>query len=225
MALNYTGMITRSELITICEKANNNKFINLPITPSEIMFKAQGDMKTLTLLNYGEIPVGTTPKLVEWTVSSFFPYKDNEYWFDINEGEYDPYKDYCKTFYDWYKNQTVLTFQKETWDSYYNCTIKNFEYGQKDGTDNVHYTLDFVEYRSITVKEEDTGYRNKNKNSYAYGQTKYSGQYYYASGEETILDLAKKLYGNTNYYPTLLRLNGWSNLARKFIKGERIIIR
>lgn len=223
MAVEYTGMITRSEAVTICEKANENNFVTLPISPSEIMFKAQGDMKTLTLLNYGEVPVGTTPKLVEWTVSSFFPQQGSSYWFDIGEGEYHPYQYYCKTFYDWYKNQTVLIFQKQTWDGYYNCTIRNFEYGQKDGTDNVHYTLDFIEHKTISTSGSNSG--SSQKNPYAYATTKYSGQYYYASGEETILELAKKLYGDTSYYPTLLRLNGWENVSTVIKGGQKVIIR
>ena len=217
MAINYTGLGNRSEAITICEKENSENYIILPVSPSEIMFKAQGDMKTITLLNFGEVPVGSTPKLVEWSVSSFFPSQDSKYWFDIYGGEYHPYQHYCKRFYDWYKAQTILTFKKETWDGYYNCTIKNFEFGQKDGTNNVHYTLDFVEYKTTNTNTDST--------DYSYGKTNYSGQYYYPDEGETVLTIAKKIYGNTEYYRTLLRLNNWSSPVRIISKGEKVIIK
>nr|DAH73319.1 MAG TPA: tail assembly protein [Caudoviricetes sp.] len=219
MAFEYSGMMTMGENISVCEKANESNSISLPVSPSEIMFKVQGDLETQTLLNYGEVPVGMTNKLIEWSISSFFPTQGSKYWFDPYGGEYHPYQYYCKQFYDWQKAHTILVFQKETWDGFYDCMIKNFEFGEQDSTGNVRYTLDFVQYK-IAVPNSTT-----TTTDYTKGKTNYSGKYYYPDNGETVLTIAKKLYGSTEYYRTLLKLNGWTDPTRKMTKGERVIIR
>lgn len=195
------GMM-RPELITIYERENPENSIYLPVTPAECVFKEEGDQETIKLLNFGEIPVGNLPKLATWTITGIFPKANNNYWFDISEGTHDPYNYYCKTFFDWYRKQTILVFGKETWNGYYNCTIKNFQYGEKDGSGNVHYTLDFCQWKEIsyTVLRDDK-----------FGYTDYSADTYFAAEGDTILTIALKIYGSTRYYPTIMRLNNMKN--------------
>ena len=43
--------------------------------------------------------------------------------------------------------EVPLVFRHKTWGHYYTCLIKDFEFGVKDNTGDVWYTINFQEYR------------------------------------------------------------------------------
>jgi hypothetical protein len=182
-----------------------NDTIVLPISPSDLMFTESSDIQTIKLINYGELPVGVNRKLATWSVDSFFPHratlannssKNFKYWFDVSDGTEDPYEHYCKALMDWKNNQTPLVFFFKTWNGYYNCQITKFTYGRKDSVGNVYYTLEFQEYKQYATTTSTTT-----------PTTDYSSDTYYPAEGETILQIAKKLYGSSDYYQYFMTLN------------------
>lgn len=196
----------------------NDRVVLLPISPSDLMFTEDSDGQTIKLMNYGELPVGMNRKLATWGLSSFFPkrdtkarynYKDgrqnsslNKIWkypFDISSGTEDPYEFYCATLYEWKNRQTPLVFMFNTWGEYYYCQIKTFKYGRKDSKGNVYYDLQFQEYKEYTKFDNGAG------------STDYSSDVYYPAEGENILQIAKKIYGDSSYYTQIMQLNNMQN--------------
>ena len=198
---------------------NSDKTVILPISPSDLMFNEDSDVSTIKLINYGELPVGMNSKLATWNIDSFFPYRttgvarysvsnrkgivDNnkiyKYWFDLSKDKEDPYKYYCDKLLTWKKEQTPLVFFFETWGGYYNCQIKKFTYGRKDSIGNVYYQLEFQEYKEYT--QFDSGSASTN----------YSSDTYYPAEGENILQICKKLYGDSDKYKYFMQINDMKN--------------
>lgn len=207
----------------------NDRTVLLPISPSDLMFDETSDSQTIKLMNYGELPVGMNRKLAAWGISSFFPkrekrqYKDTKrlnreydsvawkYPFDISSGIEDPYEFYCATLLDWKNSQTPLVFMFNTWGEYYYCQIKSFKYGRKDAIGNVYYDLQFQEYKEYT------------KFNSGAGSTDYSSDVYYPGEGENILQIAKKIYGDSGYYIKIMQLNNMNN--PEIVAGQAYKIR
>lgn len=173
----------------------------LPITPSELMFDEDSSPEVIKLINYGEVPVSMNKKLASWSISSFFPHRTSskfKYWFDISKGIEDPYLYYCAKLLNWKNNQTPLVFMFQDFQEwgYYNCQIKKFSYGRQDTVGNVYYKIDFQEYKKHTITSSSTT-----------ATSDYSSDIYYPTEGETILEVAKKLYGSSEYYIYFMTLN------------------
>lgn len=194
--------------------------ITLPVAPSDIMFSEDSSPTTINLLNYGELGIGMNKKLATWNIESFFPARTKtmpiysnsgmrgyttgqnfKYWFDISGGKEDPYKYYCSKLLTWKKEETPLVFffNMNGWGNYYSCQIKSFKYGRKDPIGNVYYQLDFQEYKEF--KEFDSGMY----------ETDYSSDTYVVQEGENILQICKKLYGDSDRWQYFMKLNGMSN--------------
>ena len=213
------------------EEDKINETLALPVSPSDMMFTCDSSATNLNLMNYGELPVNMNRKLATWSVSAFFPkqidseyYTDddgklkakrNRYWFDLSEdngqGQYKAYGDYCRILYDWKIDQTPLVYMYPTWGQFYYCQIKTFKYGNKDASGNVYYDLQFQEYKKY------------DKFDTSYASTDYSSDVYYAAEGDTLISIAKKIYGSTNYYIYLMKLNNMDN--PNIVKGQAIKVR
>jgi hypothetical protein len=190
--------------------------VTFPVSPSDIMFSESSDPQTIKLINYGELPVGMNRKLATWGFESFFPARINtatysnsaqkgyvtdnkfKYWFDVSDGTTDPYSYYSDKLLDWKNSQTPLVFFFETWGGYYNCQIKEFKYGRKDAIGNVYYQIEFQQYKEYKKDE-------------SIATSDYSSDTYYPQEGENILQIAKKLYGDSNKYTQFMDLNGMKN--------------
>ncbi len=215
----------------------NNKYegietLVLPVSPGDVMFNEDSNVSTVKLINYGELSVGMNKKLATWSIESFFPCKstgvagystdnfrgivDNnkmfKHWFDISGDIEDPYTYYCSKILNWKKEQTPLVFFFQTWNGYYNCQIKKFTYGRKDATGNVYYQLEFQEYKEYT--KFDSGV----------GSTDYTSDYYYPEQGENILQICKKIYGDSNKYIYFMNLNNLKN-PTQIVAGQAYKVR
>lgn len=137
-----------------------------------------------------------------------------KYWFEISKGIEDPYQYYCGKILGWKKEQTPLVFffDMNGWGNYYNCQIKNFKYGRKDPIGNVYYQLEFQEYVEYT--QYDNG---------AYG-VDYTSDTYIPSEGENILQICKKIYGDSDKFPYFMDLNGLKN-PEAIVAGQAYKVR
>ena len=206
-----------------------NETLLIPVVPADLMFNESSNAQTINLMNYGELPVGMNRKLATWGFTCFFPYRaelgryDNKskngytdknkifkYPVDISNGNEDPYEYYCNKILTWKNNQTPLTFIFKTWGSYYLCQIKDFTFGRKDSSGNIYYEIQFQEYKEYTQFQ-----------SSAYA-TNYSGNSYTAQEGDTILIIAKKVYGDSSAYKKIMELNNMNNTEIEVGKQYKI---
>ena len=207
--IRITTLSNYSNMQSIIDNSNENtsienRMILLPVSPSDLTFNESSDAQTVKLMNYGELPVKMNRKLANWTVASFFPNLDSNYPFVRKSELKDPYEYYCGTLLTWKNNETPLVFMFRTWGDYYNCQIKDFKFGRKDAVGNIYYEVQFQEYKTVNIATGENG------------STNYSANIYYPSEGETILDVAKKIYGSSEFYKTIMTLN---NLRSPEIKA------
>jgi nucleoid-associated protein YgaU len=182
----------------------DNLEILFPVTPF-ITWKSGMNKTSQDLYGFGEIGTGATPKLTTWVAESFFPHPDNEY--DFLAGT-----NYGTTYYinwldKWKREQHVLVFKYAADNgrsiSTWYCKIDTFEFGEKDGSMDVFYTLEFTEYKELKL---DGAYINRNNEiKLNYGST------YTVKDEDTILTIAAKVYGDSSKYKDIMFNNQITN--------------
>ena len=179
----------------------------LPIAPEECMFNTSSTPQTLTLLNTGDVTLGTERKLATWTVTSLFPSANNSnspVVIKSNGNVPAPYDYFCATLYWWKEEQTPLIFRLKTWGNYYACLIQDFKFGVKDDTGDVWYQISFVEYRECNLYGTNT--------SGAYVPPVYKYNNYQATELDDIMTICQNVYGTTDAYRYFMKINGMTNI-------------
>jgi LysM repeat protein len=130
-----------------------NSELILPVTPDSFNVSKGSLNSTVDVLDVGEINLisnTNSGKLKSISFSSFFPKRKGSYC----ENNYfpDPYE--CvNRFEEWMNDGSKLEFTiSETNVSRMIVTVENFEYGEKDGTGDVYYSLELKEYRTLALE-------------------------------------------------------------------------
>ena len=154
-----------------------DKAIRLPVIPSEFERVIEAGYDTNAIIGLGDVAVLTSNGLAQLSLSSFFP--NNEYSFNEYSNVPKPY-DMVRYFKEWKNKGTVVRVIFTGTDINQEMYITNFAYGEKDGTGDVYYTMDLLEYRPIIVptitennsnntqntnRPTDTNNNNSNKNN------------------------------------------------------------
>jgi hypothetical protein len=186
---------------------SENLEIYFPITPL-VNIKESMNISSQDLFGFGEIESGATPKLDTWSCESFFPDIDNDYDFDLSYTKY-PTDYYVETLSRWMKEQQILVFQYYRADGYYRyidkyCKIIGFSHGEKYGNKDVHYILDFKEYKELKLVDQYI------VNSTDIAQN-YGNDTYYVKDGDTLVGIAAKIYGDSTKWSYLMNLNGLKN--------------
>ena len=181
------------------------------------MYRSSSSPNNLTLLNSGDISAGMTKKLDEWTVTSIFPSTNTAnlpYVIKSNGVVPDPYDYFCATLYYWKSEEVPLIFRHKTWGNFYSCLIKDFEFGVKDNTGDVWYTITFQEYRGADIYGINTKIYDYTPNI--------SDEYYYPSEGEDLIHLCQTVYGSTDAYRFFMQINGMVNIELKAGQAYKI---
>ena len=155
----------------------------------------------------------TSNGLAQLSLSSFFP--NNEYSFNEYSNVPKPY-DMVRYFKEWKNKGTVVRVIFTGTDINQEMYITNFSYGEKDGTGDVYYNMDLLEYRPIIVptitennsnntqntnRPTDTN-NNSNKNN-----TNNTQKTHKVKKGDCLWDIAQKYYGKGSLYPKIKEAN------------------
>ena len=181
----------------------DNVEILLPVTPF-IMWSEGVNTSSQDLFGFGEIDNGATSKLCTFTAESFFPHQDNNYDF-IFTNENTNY--YINWLYRWLHDQHKLLFTYCT-DSQnirqISCKIAGFDFGEKDGSKNIHYSLKFREYKELKIDGQNI------VNSTGIAKS-YGNSTYYVGEGDTLVTIAAKIYGDSSKWSYLMTKNNLKN--------------
>ncbi|MCD3234257.1 terminase [Clostridium botulinum D/C] len=117
----------------------------LPIPPGEFNISCPSLNKTVTIMNYGELNIPGNEALKTWTVSSFFP----KQYYTFCQCEPDPPYKYIKILEKAKKEKGICRCVLTGTPLNLQCIIEGFEYGEKDGTRDVYFTISFKEWRPL----------------------------------------------------------------------------
>ena len=191
-----------------------DKAIRLPVIPSEFERVIDAGYDTNAIIGLGDVAVLTSNGLAQLSLSSFFP--NNEYSFSEYSNVPKPY-DMVRYFKEWKNKGTVVRVIFTGTDINQEMYITNFSYGEKDGTGDVYYNMDLLEYRPIIVptitennsnntqntnRPTDTNNNNSNKNN-----TNNTQKTHKVKKGDCLWDIAQKYYGKGSLYPKIKEAN------------------
>ena len=191
-----------------------DKAIRLPVIPSEFERVIDAGYDTNAIIGLGDVAVLTSNGLAQLSLSSFFP--NNEYSFNEYSNVPKPY-DMVRYFKEWKNKGTVVRVIFTGTDINQEMYITNFAYGEKDGTGDVYYNMDLLEYRPIIVptitennsnntqntnRPTDTNNNNSNKNN-----TNNTQKTHKVKKGDCLWDIAQKYYGKGGLYPKIKEAN------------------
>ena len=191
-----------------------DKAIRLPVMPSEFERVIGANYETNNVIGLGDIATFGGNGLAQLSLSSFFPNK--EYSFNAYSNVLKPY-DMVSHFKDWKNKGVVVRVILTGTDVNQEMYITNFTYGERDGTGDVYYTMDLLEYRPITIptiaennssntqntsRPTDNNNNNSNKNN-----TNNTQKTHKVKKGDCLWDIAQKYYGKGSLYPKIKEAN------------------
>ena len=191
-----------------------DKAIRLPVIPAEFERVIGADYETNNIIGLGDIAIFNSNGLAQLSLSSFFP--NHEYSFNAYSNVPKPY-DMVSHFKEWKNKGTVVRVILTGTDINQEMYITDFTYGEKDGTGDVYYSMDLLEYRPITIptitentstntqntsRPTDNNNNNSNKNN-----TNNTQKTHKVVKGDSLWAIAQKYYGKGSLYPKIKEAN------------------
>ena len=211
----------------------DNDKIRFPVVPPSIGVNRSNNIDAESVIKLGEVPIfnGTSLKTIEFT--SFFP--NQEYSFCDYTGFMKPYE-FSEKIQKWmYEGKPLRVIVTDS-PTNMQCLIQQFDTVEQDGTRDLYFTLNLLEYRPIEVPNLSNSSSSSNSNNTQ--NTSRPNEVNTNSNNQqkthkvvkgdTLYDIAKKYYGNGNLYPKIKEANKtkYPSLAKNNIiqvKWELII--
>lgn len=187
----------------------DNDKIRFPIVPSSVGVNRSNSIDTEAIIKLGEVPIfnGTSLKTIELT--SFFP--NQEYSFCDYTGFMKPYE-FSDKIQKWMYEGKPLRIIITDSPTNMQCLIQQFDTVEQDGTRDLYFTLNLLEYRSIEVPAlSDNNSNNSSDNatrpSEANTNTNTQQRTHKVKKGDCLWDIAQKYYGKGSLYPKIKEAN------------------
>ena len=211
----------------------DNDKIRFPVVPSSIGVNRSNNIDAESVIKLGEVPIfnGTSLKTIEFT--SFFP--NQEYSFCDYTGFMKPYE-FSEKIQKWmYEGKPLRVIVTDS-PTNMQCLIQQFDTVEQDGTRDLYFTLNLLEYRPIEVPSlsgsNTSSNSNNTQNTSRPSETNTNSNNQQKTHKvvrgDTLYDIAKKYYGKGSLYPKIKEANKtkYPSLAKNNIiqvKWELII--
>lgn len=190
----------------------DNDKIRFPVVPPSIGVNRSNNIDAESVIKLGEVPIfnGTSLKTIEFT--SFFP--NQEYNFCDYTGFMKPYE-FSEKIQKWmYEGKPLRVIVTDS-PTNMQCLIQQFDTVEQDGTRDLYFTLNLLEYRPIEVPSLSGSNTNSNSNntqntsrpSETNTNSNNQQKTHKVVRGDTLYDIAKKYYGKGSLYPKIKEAN------------------
>ena len=191
----------------------DNDKIRFPVVPSSIGVSRSNNIGTQSVLKLGEVPIfnGTSLKTIE--LVSFFP--NQEYSFCDYTGFMKPYE-FSDKIQKWMYEGKPLRIIVTDSPTNMQCLIQQFDTVEQDGTRDLYFTLNLLEYRPIEVANlNNNNQSNNSNNTQNINRPSENNDSSNSNQQKThkvvkgdsLWDIAQKHYGNGSLYPKIKEAN------------------
>ena len=197
--------------------ANDRKeVIQLPINPSEIAFTDPQNNQQVTLLDVGSVNLLGERGLISVTFESFFPAEKSPLYF--RGGANRTPKEYKAMVKKWKDNKSVVRMIITDLDINLAMSVDSFEYKQREGDDDIYYSIVLTEYKTLNVPTVKVSTKVKSsikthpkpaaKSSGSSGSSGGGGgSSYTIKSNDTLWAIATRFYGNGTQYMKIYNAN------------------
>ena len=190
----------------------DNDKIRFPVVPPSIGVNRSNNIDAESVIKLGEVPIfnGTSLKTIEFT--SFFP--NQEYSFCDYTGFMKPYE-FSEKIQKWMYEGKPLRIIVTDSPTNMQCLIQQFDTVEQDGTRDLYFTLNLLEYRPIEVPNLSSSNTSSNSNNTqntsrpndTNNSTANTQKIHKVVKGDCLYNIAKKYYGNGNLYPKIKEAN------------------
>lgn len=206
----------------------DNDKIRFPVVPSSIGVNRSNNIDTQAVIKLGEVPIfnGTSLKTIEFT--SFFP--NQEYNFCDYTGFMKPYE-FSEKIQKWmYEGKPLRVIVTDS-PTNMQCLIQQFDTVEQDGTRDLYFTLNLLEYRPIEVSNLSNSSSSSSSDNLTRPSeeiTNNTQKTHKVVKGDCLWDIAQKYYGKGSLYPKIKEANKskYPSLAKNNIiySGMELII-
>ena len=181
--------------------------IRFPIVPSSIGVNRSNNIDTQAVIKLGEVPIfnGTSLKTIELT--SFFP--NQEYSFCDYTGFMKPYE-FSEKIQKWmYEGKPLRVIVTDS-PTNMQCLIQQFDTVEQDGTRDLYFTLNLLEYRPIEVPSLSNSSSSSSSDNLTRPSeeiTNNTQKTHKVVKGDCLWDIAQKYYGKGSLYPKIKEAN------------------
>ena len=206
----------------------DNDKIRFPVVPSSIGVNRSNNIDTESVIKLGEVPIfnGTSLKTIEFT--SFFP--NQEYSFCDYTGFMKPYE-FSEKIQKWMYEGKPLRIIVTDSPTNMQCLVQQFDTVEQDGTRDLYFTLNLLEYRPIEVPNLSNSSSSSSSDNLTRPSEEITNNTQKTNNVvkgDCLWDIAQKYYGKGSLYPKIKEANKtkYPSLAKNNIiqvKWELII--
>lgn len=187
----------------------NKDKLQLPVPPESFEISKGNMNETIIVESVGEVNLLGKSKLSTISISSFFPAQD--YYFCQYHNFPKPYE--CVALIEKFRKLgqvRVLITESDINQIFY---IEEFNYGEKDSTGDVYFSISFKEYRKVVAKSINTSKKANKVAQKPRPTTKKPsvGRKYTVKRGECLWNIAKRFYGNGMKYKDIAKKNNIKN--------------
>ena len=187
----------------------DNDKIRFPVVPSSIGVNRSNNVDIESVIKLGEVPIfnGTSLKTIE--ITSFFP--NQEYSFCNYTGFMKPYE-FSEKIQKWmYEGKPLRVIVTDS-PTNMRCLIQQFDTVEQDGTRDLYFTLNLLEYKEIQVPKLNTNNENNSQNTTRPSDKNTSSsntqqKTHKVVKGDSLWAIAQKYYGKGSLYPKIKNAN------------------
>lgn len=194
--------------------ANDRKeVIQLPINPAEIAFMDPQNNQQVTLLDVGTVNLLGERGLISVTFESFFPSEKSPLYSRGNATRTP--KEYKALIKKWKDNKSVVRMIITDLDFNLAMSVDSFEYRQREGDNDIYYSITLTEYKTLNVPSVKVSTKVKSsiktrpkpaaKSTGSSGGG--GGNSYTVKSNDTLWAIATRFYGNGTQYMKIYNAN------------------
>mgnify|MGYP001851073282 CR=1 FL=1 len=184
------------------------KEVVLPITPESFTIDHGNHIETVNLHTVGDYHLPSGRTLFTCKISGMLPRQ--QYPFVFAGSSLNPYE-YIYFFELTSDKKQVCRFAISDTPTIADVYIENFQYGEKDGTNDVYYTITLRRHMPVKAVQSTDSTSSEITNTRTTPLNIATPQQYTIQRGDTLWSLCKKFYGDPLLYPKLAKANNIPN--------------
>jgi len=134
--------------------SQENKWLRLPVPPSSYALKTDSNNVSVIVESVGELNILGETKLSQITLDSFFP---SQIYTFCTYSDFPTPKDCVIQFEKWRTSKKPVRLVLTGTPINDLFSIESFEYSQKDGTEDIYFTIALKQYKVIALNQAIVG--------------------------------------------------------------------